>query len=88
MADASATEASAPLLRIDDLTKRFGGVTALNGYHINLSAGALVGLIGPNGAGKTTAFNLMTGVVRPSEGRIVFAGEDITGLRAERPCAS
>ena len=84
MADANATESPPPLLCIDGLTKRFGGITALNGYHIRLDAGALIGLIGPNGAGKTTAFNLMTGVVQPSDGRIVFAQEDITGLRAER----
>ena len=74
----------APLLKAEGLAKRFGGIVALTGYHIALEAGVLAGLIGPNGAGKTTVFNLLTGVIRPTEGRIVFAGEDITGLRADR----
>jgi branched-chain amino acid transport system ATP-binding protein len=73
-----------PLLAVDGLAKRYGGVVALDGYAIAVRRGELIGLIGPNGAGKTTAFNLITGVVRPSEGRIVFRGEDITGRPAER----
>lgn len=75
---------SVPLLAVDGLTKRFGGVVALSGYTIRVAAGELIGLIGPNGAGKTTVLNLLTGVTRPSEGRIVFRGEDITGQRADR----
>ena len=72
------------LLSADGLTKRFGGVVALSGYGIRVEPGELIGLIGPNGAGKTTVLNLLTGVIRPTEGRIVFAGKDITGRRADR----
>ena len=73
-----------PLLAVAGLVKRYGGVVALDGYAIDVAPGELIGLIGPNGAGKTTAFNLITGVVRPTEGRIVFRGEDITGRPADR----
>lgn len=76
--------ASAPLLEVDDLCKSFGGVEALSGYHLRIAAGELLGLIGPNGAGKTTAFNLLSGVLRPSGGHIRFAGREITGLPAHR----
>ena len=74
----------APLLEATGLGKRFGGVVALSGYRLRLARGELLGLIGPNGAGKTTAFNLLSGVLRPSSGRIVFAGRDVTGQPAHR----
>lgn len=61
------------------LTRRFGGLVAVEDYSLDLRERELVGLIGPNGAGKTTAFNLLTGVTRPSSGRVMIAGEDLTG---------
>ncbi len=72
------------LLNVEGLEKRFGGIVALADYHVNLQAGELVGLIGPNGAGKTTVFNLLSGVVKPTRGRIVFDDQDITRLRPDR----
>jgi ABC-type branched-subunit amino acid transport system ATPase component len=76
----SAPEAS-PLLEVRGLTKRFGGVVALNDVDLVVPRGAVIGLIGPNGAGKTTFFNVVTGLVRPDGGRIVFAGARLAGLR-------
>lgn len=72
------------LLTIRDLGMRFGGLTALDNFQLRLPAGALYGLIGPNGAGKTTVFNLISGFLRPTAGRIFFRGEDITGLPPHR----
>src|SRR5437879_6708198 len=72
---------AAPFFRIDALTKRFGGLTAVNAVSFELSRDQIVGLIGPNGAGKTTLLRLITKILRPDSGRIVFRGEDITGLR-------
>jgi branched-chain amino acid transport system ATP-binding protein len=74
------------LLRVRDLSKSFRGVQALQGYRIDLAERELVGVIGPNGAGKTTLFNLLTGVVTPSRGRIVFSGRDITRASSEEIC--
>jgi len=67
------------LLSIQDLTKRFGGLTAVSDFSLQLSKGELVGLIGPNGAGKTTVFNLMTGILKPDRGTIFFKGENLAG---------
>lgn len=72
------------LLNIEGLGKKFGGVRALEEYNLSLREGELMGLIGPNGAGKTTVFNLISGVLRPSSGRIIFRGNDITGSRPNR----
>jgi len=72
------------LLEIADLTRRFGGVTAVDGLSLAIEEGALVSVIGPNGAGKTTLFNLVTGLDRPDAGTVRFAGRDITGLPAEK----
>ena len=72
------------LLKVADLRKNFGGVRALEGLDLTIASGELVGLIGPNGSGKTTAFNLLTGVLKPSGGRIVFRGQDVTGNRPEQ----
>ena len=72
---------SAPLLALQGLTRRFGGLTAVDQVSAEVSRGELVGLIGPNGAGKTTLFNLISGVTPPSEGEVRFDGRLITGLR-------
>ncbi len=68
------------VLKIEGLSKYFGGLKAVNNFHLTLEAGEIVGLIGPNGAGKTTVFNLITGLYPPTAGTIQFLGEDITGL--------
>jgi len=68
------------VLRTDGLTVRFGGLTALNNVSMSVPRGQIRAVIGPNGAGKSTFFNCLTGVSRPTSGRIVFDGEDITGL--------
>jgi branched-chain amino acid transport system permease protein len=70
-----------PVLHVEGLTRRFGGVVALNQVDLVVPRGAIIGLIGPNGAGKTTFFNTVTGLVRPDGGRIVFAGASVVGLR-------
>ena len=77
--------ADAPvLLRTEDLTRQFGGLTAVNKVSIAVRRGAIRAIIGPNGAGKSTFFNCLTGVIRPTSGRILFDGEDITGLSPHR----
>src|ERR1700733_3420820 len=70
-----------PLLQLDRTTIRFGGLTAVSELDLKIGAHELVGLIGPNGAGKTTVFNLITGVYRPTEGVVSFAGKSVAGLR-------
>lgn len=72
------------LLVLQDLTKSFGGLTAVNEVSFAVEEGAVVGLIGPNGAGKTTVFNLITGNYRPDRGRITFADTVLNGLRTHR----
>ena len=72
---------SAPLLEVRQLSKNFGGVAAVSDVSFSLRAGQIVGLIGPNGAGKTTLVNLMTGVLRPTSGNVLFDGEDVTAQR-------
>lgn len=69
------------LLELSSVTKRFGGLTAVNDVNISIEKGSLSGLIGPNGAGKTTIFNLLTGVYSPSEGDIRFDGMSIAGWK-------
>ena len=69
------------LLDVDHVTLRFGGVVALNDVSFSLYRGEILGLIGPNGAGKTTCFNVMTGVYKPTSGKVEFDGERITGRR-------
>jgi branched-chain amino acid transport system ATP-binding protein len=68
------------ILRIEGLTKLFGGLRAVNNFSLQLHRGDLNGLIGPNGAGKTTVFNMITGVYVPTTGSIQFRGQEITGL--------
>jgi branched-chain amino acid transport system ATP-binding protein len=69
-----------PLLSLQELTKSFGGLTAVNRVSFDVEAGSIVGLIGPNGAGKTTVFNLITGNYKPDAGRILFDGKVLNGL--------
>lgn len=76
----------APLLSINNLTKRFGGLTAVNCISFDIQEGEAVGLMGPNGAGKTTLINLITGVHRPDSGEIRFKGKDIAGLPPHKIC--
>jgi len=72
------------LLRVDDIRKRFGGLTALDGVSMQVEAGRVFGLIGPNGSGKTTLFNVITGFARPDHGQVVFDGERIDGLSPDK----
>ncbi len=75
---------SHPLLEMDDVTIRFGGLTAVSGLTLRIGENELVGLIGPNGAGKTTAFNMITGVYQPTSGRILLGGKSIAGIKPSR----
>ncbi|WP_315744413.1 MULTISPECIES: ABC transporter ATP-binding protein [unclassified Bradyrhizobium] len=75
------------LLSLRGLTRRFGGLTAVDGIDLDLAEGELVSIIGPNGAGKTTLFNLVTGLDAPGAGQVFFDGRDITGLSPERLAA-
>jgi branched-chain amino acid transport system ATP-binding protein len=68
------------------VTKRFGGLTAVDGVEFELFENEILGLIGPNGAGKTTLFHLIAGVHRPDRGTIIFRGKEITGLRPDSIC--
>ncbi|KKM70222.1 hypothetical protein LCGC14_1442880 [marine sediment metagenome] len=69
------------ILEVKNLTKKFGGLTAVNDFSFEIRRGEFVGLIGPNGAGKTTVFNLISGLEKPSSGSIRFDGVNITGLK-------
>ncbi len=69
------------MLRTNSVSMRFGGLTAVADLNIQIEKNEIVGLIGPNGAGKTTAFNTITGVYKPTEGRIFFRGKDVTGAK-------
>jgi len=75
-----------PLLDVRELTKRFGGLVANNRISLHVDEGEVVGLIGPNGAGKTTLFNCMAGAERPTSGRVIFEGHDVTGCPPEEIC--
>ncbi len=75
-----------PLLEVESLTKRFGGLLANQNVSFAVYPGEIVGLIGPNGAGKTTLFNCITGFYRPEGGRVRFEGVDITGWPPDRVC--
>jgi branched-chain amino acid transport system ATP-binding protein len=68
------------LLEVENLTKRFGGLMAVNNVSFHVDEGEIVGIIGPNGAGKTTLFNLISGFLKPDSGTVKFEAEDITGL--------
>jgi branched-chain amino acid transport system ATP-binding protein len=76
----------APILALENISKRFGAVVAANGVDLALAEGEALGIIGPNGAGKTTLFGIAAGTVAPDAGRVLFAGDDITRLPPERRC--
>ena len=78
---------SEPALRTEKLTKRFGGLTAVDDLSFSLAGGRLHAIIGPNGAGKTTLFNLISGLLAPDAGQVFFHGRDITGFKphADQP---
>jgi len=82
--DARAARDVAPLLRVEGLVVRFGGVTALNGVSFTVAERQICGLIGPNGSGKTTLFNCISGIYRPHAGEIVFAGHNLARLPRAR----
>jgi branched-chain amino acid transport system ATP-binding protein len=71
-------------LRLENVTKRFGGLVAVHRVSLEIDEGQLVGIVGPNGSGKTTLFNVISGVYFPEEGRVVFEGRDITRLPSYR----
>jgi len=75
---------SAPVLRTEALTVRFGGLSALNSVDFEVQRGEIRAIIGPNGAGKSTFFNCLTGVIGPTSGRVLFNGENIAGLPPNR----
>jgi branched-chain amino acid transport system ATP-binding protein len=75
---------TAALLELKGLTKRFGGVAALNGVTISVTKGEILGIIGPNGAGKTTLLNCVSGVYKPDSGDISYQGQSIRGMRPHR----
>jgi branched-chain amino acid transport system ATP-binding protein len=83
-ADTAGDNFPATLLRTEDLTLRFGGLTALRSVNLAVRHGEIRAIIGPNGAGKSSLFNCLTGVLRPSSGCILFKGDDITGLSPDR----
>ena len=72
------------LLEVSSLTKYFGGLAAVDAVSMEVNRGEVVGLVGPNGAGKTTLFNLVTGFLRPTRGKVMFKEEDVTGLKPNR----
>lgn len=72
------------MLKINNITMQFGGVTAVNNLNIDVEEGRIEALIGPNGAGKTTAFNVITGVYHPTKGNVLYKGENITGLTPDK----
>ncbi len=74
------------MLEVKGLSKSFGGFLAVNKANLEVSKGEIVAVIGPNGAGKTTLFNLVTGILKPDEGQVIFKGEEITGLPAYKTC--
>ena len=72
------------VLEVGNVSREFGGLRAVSDYNLSLRQGDLLGLIGPNGAGKTTVFNLLSGVLPPTEGHIIFSGRPMNGLRSDQ----
>ena len=80
------TGAGRPLLELDDVTVRFGGVVAISHLALTVTTGSIFALIGPNGAGKTSTFNIITGVYQPADGQVRFAGRSLSSTTS--PSAS
>jgi branched-chain amino acid transport system ATP-binding protein len=76
--------AEAPILQVEGITRRFGGLTALSEVSFGIRRGEIYGLIGPNGAGKTTLFNVLTGLYRQDEGRFLFEGRELVDVTPDR----
>jgi branched-chain amino acid transport system ATP-binding protein len=74
------------ILEVEDVSKDFGGLRALADVSLALEEGCILGLIGPNGSGKTTLFNVITGFLKPTSGKVIFGGEDITGHAPYKAC--
>jgi len=74
------------MLEVRDVSKSFSGFKAVNRASLEVNKGEIVAVIGPNGAGKTTLFNLVTGILKPDEGRVIFKGDEITGLPVHKTC--
>ena len=74
------------MLQVEEIKKSFGGFQAVDGANLDVKKSEIVAVIGPNGAGKTTLFNLITGILKPDGGRVLFKGEEITGWPAYRIC--
>src|SRR5207237_9969599 len=83
-ARAYADDSAPPILAVENATKRFGGLVAVDDVSLTVRAGTIHAIIGPNGAGKSTLFNLITGLYKPDEGRVLLEGDDITGKAAWR----
>lgn len=75
------------LIEVAGVTKRFGGLTALRGVSLKVEPGEILGIVGPNGAGKTTLFSVISGSLRPNEGKVLFQGRDITGAAPHDICS-
>ncbi len=86
MTPTNASDSSQEILSVHQLTRRFGGLTAVNQLSFQVKRGELIGLIGPNGAGKTTLFNLLMGLIKPSEGDVFLEGHRITGFKPHVVC--
>jgi branched-chain amino acid transport system ATP-binding protein len=76
------------ILRLDNLTRSFGSLKAVDGVHLEVAQGEALGIIGPNGAGKSTLFNLITGLLRPDTGSVIFGGRDITHVPPRLRCVA
>ena len=72
------------ILEVEELTKRFGGLRAIDGLSLQVNESEILGIIGPNGAGKTTLFNVISGYFPPTSGKVIFNNRDITGLKSHQ----
>jgi branched-chain amino acid transport system ATP-binding protein len=82
------TRSERPVLEVRELTRRFGGLAAVDGFSFSVWPGTVHGLIGPNGAGKTTTFNLISGFCPPTSGRITYSGQDVSGWKTSALAAA
>jgi branched-chain amino acid transport system ATP-binding protein len=80
------SKSKVPVFKLENVSKRFGGLDALTGVHLSVAEGEILGLIGPNGAGKSTLFNVVTSIYKPDTGDIFLCGEKITGKSSHQIC--